>query len=252
MKPKSSVAKSDKQKSDALKNLEVNLDDISAFLQQMSKGPEAAKRALQKSLQATEDVLQRRAKNELPNNKPLMRRLKTATRAVARWRAFSVPANRWVAVMLVSYLEGYLEDVLAGIALKHSGVIKKVDLQTARLFQVDSIQELRAEVARSWAHDALRPNGPSTWRRTLRDALGAPKIDDVTIDTIQHLWDTRNLIVHARCVADVPYAKKYSKRGAQAGVAVQVDLKSLQVWLEAMAKFVNWIDAFYLNRTRSG
>jgi hypothetical protein len=44
---------------------------------------------------------------------------------VANWAAFNVPALRWVAVMLVSYLEVYLEDVLIGIARKHSRIIKK-------------------------------------------------------------------------------------------------------------------------------
>jgi hypothetical protein len=250
MKTKKANTKSS-EKSDALKNFEVNLDDIMAFLQQMRKGPEAAKRAAKKALQAAEDAHQRLAKKEQPNTELLLKRLQTATSAVTQWRGFNIPALRWVAVMLVSYLEGYLEDVFVGFARKHPGAVKKVEVQTARIFEADSIEELRAEVRRSWAHDALRPDGPRTWRSKLSD-LGAPAIDGATIDTIQHLWDTRNLIVHTRGVADVPYAKKHARRGAKAGVEVQVDLDSLKVWLNAVKEFVNWADSFYLNATRSG
>ena len=93
----------------------------------MRMGPEAAKRAVQKAMQAAEEVWQRRAaKNEPIDTKQLLSGLETATQAVANWAAFNVPALRWVAVMLVSYLEVYLEDVLIGIARKHSRIIKKL------------------------------------------------------------------------------------------------------------------------------
>ena len=61
---------------------------------------------------------------------------------------------------------------------------------------------------------------------------------------MQHLWDTRNLIVHARCIADAAYAKKYANRGAKVDVEVRVNLHSLEEWLEAVKEFVKWVDAF--------
>jgi hypothetical protein len=69
------------------------------------------------------------------------------------------------------------------------------------------MDELRAAMTRLWAHDALRPDGPRTWVRQLKD-MGAKKpIDQGVVSEVEHMWDTRNLIVHSRCVADATYAK---------------------------------------------
>jgi hypothetical protein len=240
--------KSVKQKSDALKNFEANLDDIMAFLGQMKKGSAAAEKAAKRATKTVEKTKRLVGTEKLSTQdiEPILRSLDTVRKAVQKWTAFNVPASRWIVVMMVSYLEGYLEDVLIGIALKRSEIIKNVDIQTARVFEVDSIEELRAEVRRNWAHDELRPNGPIAWRKALKARGAASPITQATIDKMQHLWDTRNLIVHARSVADVPYAKKYAKQGARTGVAVKVSMKSLEVWLEAIAEFVDWADTLYL------
>jgi hypothetical protein len=147
--------------------------------------------------------------------------------------------------MLVSFLETYMEDVLMGIALKNPQVVKITNMNWARVFEVDSIDELRSELRRNWAHDALRPGGPVTWRQTLSN-LGAPKFDQKIIETLRHLWDTRNLIVHSRCIADAAYAKGYAHWGARTGVKVVVNLKVHCAWSAAVKDLVQWTDAFFL------
>ena len=162
MKKRKSSAAGGEQESDALKNFEVNLDDISAFITRIGMGPTVTLRAARKALRLVEEARQRLVGKETnaPDIKRLLRSVATVHRSMKQWLAFNVPATRWVAVMLVSYLEGYLEDVLVGIAFKNSRVIKKVDVQTARLFEVDFIEELKAELRRNWAHDELRPKWP--------------------------------------------------------------------------------------------
>jgi hypothetical protein len=110
---------------------------------------------------------------------------------------------------------------------------------------VGSIDELRNETLLHWAHDALRPGGPETWFRKLRD-MGAPTIDQDIIRKVQHLWDTRNLIVHGRCIASVAYAKKYAHLGIRTGTHVPVNLKQFGTWLEPVKEFIEWADVFFL------
>ena len=118
--------KSVKQKSDALKNFEANLDDIMAFLGQMKKGSAAAEKAAKRATKTVEKTKRLVGTEKLGTQdiEPILRSLDTVRKAVQKWTAFNVPASRWIVVMMVSYLEGYLEDVLIGIALKRSEIIK--------------------------------------------------------------------------------------------------------------------------------
>lgn len=149
--------------------------------------------------------------------------------------------------MLVTFLEGYLEDVLIEMARKNPQLVKDVALDIRSIFQVASIEELRDEVRRQWAHNELRPDGPRKWYRAIKDK-GAKQLDQSIIYEMQHLWDTRNLIVHGKGIIDAPYAAKYSdrrevKRGQQVGVGTAV----IQRWLERISKFVDWADEFCLS-----
>jgi hypothetical protein len=105
---------------------------------------------------------------------------------------------------------------------------------------------LRAEIRRNWAHDALRPGGPEKWRREVRD-LGARPLDQKIVYAVQHMWDTRNLIVHARCIADAAYAKKYAHLGAKKDQTVNVNLHTFGSWLDPVKAFVEWADVVFLN-----
>ncbi len=231
----------DGPKTDALKSFESNLDQMKAFLDRLHPGgvhgaAKAVQRALAKEIAAA------------PNSKfeRTERKVELLGVATDKYLAFLFPACRWMSVMLVSFVEAYLEDGLIGIAVKNPEVVRKVEIRTERCFEIDNIEELRGEVRSTWAQDALRPGGPMTWRKKLRE-LGAPRFDDKKLLKIQHLWDTRNLIVHSRCIANSAYAKKYTHFGAKPGVEVKVNLHTFRAWLQPVADFVKWSDGFFLN-----
>jgi hypothetical protein len=148
--------------------------------------------------------------------------------------------------MLITFLENFLEDGLMEVAVKNPQIIKKVEFQAIRIFETESLEELRTELRRNWAQDALRPDGPRTWYRTFQD-MGAPILEQKIVQSLEHMWDTRNLIVHGRCIADAAYVKKYANRGAKVGVEVKVNMHSLAKWLVPLKKFVEWVDTFVLN-----
>ena len=153
---------------------------------------------------------------------------------------------RWTAVMLVTFLETYFEDILIGMAETNPRLVQKTQTTFADTLHFDSMDELRAAMTRLWAHDALRPDGPRTWVRQLKD-MGAKKpIDQGVVSEVEHMWDTRNLIVHSRCVADATYAKKYSSRGAVRGEVVSVTMDSHLQWMPAVEILINWADEFFM------
>jgi hypothetical protein len=69
--------------------------------------------------------------------------------------------------------------------------------------------------------------------------------DEKEIFRVEHLWDTRNLIVHSRGIVDVAYTKKY--KHLQKGVHVKVNLAQLHWWLPALKGFIECTDQFFLN-----
>jgi hypothetical protein len=239
-KPKSQLPAVIKQKSEPLKNFEENLDQIMAFVKRMSASDLA--KAIEKARRSNEKVI---AKSPNLDVKRIAKNLNVLSSKVTDWLSFYRPASRWIIVMLISFLEAFLEDVLAEIASRNPKVIKSEGMPVQTIIAAKSLEELKSEIRSNWAHDALRPNGPNRWYRTLRD-MGAKKIDQQVITEVQHLWDTRNLIVHARGIADKSYSKKYASRGAKFGVEYNVNMASLKGWLPHVGALVEWADEFLM------
>jgi hypothetical protein len=231
----------EQSKSEALKNYESNLDQIMAFVDQLRSArigrvAMGTVKALKKEVTAVPKA----------DVKKLERIVENYKAAADNYMAFLLPACRWMSVMMVSFMETFLEDGLIEVAKRNPRIVKNVEVQTSRLFEVDTMDELRTEVRLQWAHDALRPGGPKTWYKTLRQ-LGAPVLDEATIDAVQHLWETRNLIVHSRCIASAAYAKKHAKYGIVAGTEVKVNLHTFGQWLVPVKHFVEWADTLFRN-----
>jgi hypothetical protein len=224
----------------AAKNFEANLDEISTFIKRMRsedvlRAMKALERAVKKEVASIPNI----------NAKKLERATAAHTNAIQKWVEFMYPACRWMSVMLVSFLQSYLEEGLIDIAARNPSIVKGIDIQSSSVFEIETIEELRNEVRLSWAQSALRPGGPMTWRKKLRE-LGAPKIDDSVVRQLQHLWDTRNIIVHSQSVASAAYAKKYAHMGSKAGQKVKVTLGTFQNWLGPTKAFSDWADDFFL------
>jgi hypothetical protein len=149
-------------------------------------------------------------------------------------------------VMLVSFMEIYLEDGLVEVGKKNPILVKGNPVGTNMIFEANSIDELKADIRRNWAHNELRPDGPKRWYRAVSD-LGARPLDEKVVNALQHMWDTRNLIVHARCIADAAYAKKYAHLGAKRDQTVKVNLHTFGSWLGPVRAFLEWADVVFVN-----
>jgi hypothetical protein len=133
---------------------------------------------------------------------------------------------------------------LIGIAEKNPQVVKAPDQPpAANILEANSLDELKSEVRRQWAHNELRPNGPKKWVRKLKE-LGAPKhLDDKVTNGAQQLWAARNLIVHSRSIADTSYEKLY---GIRKGEELKIGPDLLKTWHDDVVKLVEWADAFFI------
>jgi len=104
---------------------------------------------------------------------------------------------------------------------------------------------LRSELRQHWAQRVLRPGGPETWIKRLQ-RMGASGYENSVCVEVQHLWDTRNLILHSRSIATVAYARKYKASGVKSGTQLSVSNDRFGLWLEALKSFMDCTDAFFL------
>jgi len=66
----------------------------------------------------------------------------------------------WTSVMLVAFVEAYMEEGLEYIATKNPGLLKNADpLSFESIFEVDSLADLKDEIRRQWARKTLRGAG---------------------------------------------------------------------------------------------
>jgi len=68
---------------------------------------------------------------------------------------------------------------------------------------------------------------------------------------MHHLWDTRNLIVHAQGIADRVYLKKYKIPNLKIGERVRVSANLFGWWLEDLNRFLELTDRFFSNYFRN-
>ena len=104
-------ATDDKPKTDAKKNFEDNLDQIMAFINRLNssdvlRAKKTLARAIRKEVAAAPNI----------NIKRLERAVAAHGAAINKWLEFMYPACRWMSVMLLSFMQTYLEE---GLVSRH-------------------------------------------------------------------------------------------------------------------------------------
>ena len=228
----------DQPKTEAMKNFETSLEPLLGLtVRLIPKDVSSALKSLQRKI--------KRSQQAPPPIKMgfLQRDVDKITTGIKNYLAIKDFLFEWMSVMMVTFLEGYLEDALISLATKNPKLMKDAPpIDHNRTLEVDSIDELRNEVRQQWAHDFLRPGGPDTWLRGLKN-MGARGYDEKATLELQQLWDTRNLIVHSRGTASVAYARKY---GVKKGERIKVSISQFQCWLDSIKSFTICTDAFFL------
>jgi len=150
----------------------------------------------------------------------------------------------WMSVMLVTFVEAYMEENLELIARKNPTLLKNADpVSLDVIFESDSLEDLKAELRQQWAKRTLR-GGPEKWLKRIQE-MGARGYEKDCCLRMQHLWDTRNLIVHAQGVINKGYHKKYSNQKLKVGDRVHVAGNLFSWWLDGLKVFLEPTDQFF-------
>ena len=249
----------DGPKTEAMKNFEANLDPLRTFIEQL--GADASRRCAD-ALNAAERI--KSAVAQLPAVIGQSQGLKEARAEVEKVIAeiektkefltetrrtrteFITFAYNWMCVMLVTFLEAYLEDGLISLAERNPALLEKgPQVPSIRILQCESIEALRAEARQIWAQHVLREaGGPKTWVKNLQ-RMGARGFDPKACRQVQFLWDTRNIIVHSRGIASAPYAREYAAEAITAGAKVPVGAERISYWLGALTSFQKTTETFF-------
>ena len=155
----------------------------------------------------------------------------------------------WQVVMLVTCVEAYLQDVLTAAASVDPELMSKSEQHApyADVIGATSLEALANELRARWARGWLSDGGPTRWIARLgkMGARGYPK--DLG-PRLERFWGIRHVVVHATGVATKDFVKRHPGVVKAAGNRVQVTPQDLQRFFEAVRKFINPTDAFFLKR----
>ena len=120
------------------------------------------------------------------NLKGLERSISKISTGVTTYLQLQQVIYEWTSVMLVTFIEAYLEEGLMLIATKNSGVMKEADpLNYDTVLAADSIEDLKNEIRRRWANKTVR-GGPKNWFIRL-GRMGAKGYTEDSRFRLQHL-----------------------------------------------------------------
>jgi hypothetical protein len=225
------------QQTDAMRNFETNISLLVAFLDRLK--PNEIQRRAKSAMRVVG-----RYKADQTNIAPLERAITKLNEATSDYLKVSQLSHEWMSVMLVTFSEAYLEDGLIGLSAKNPNLLKDAPpIPPNRMLEAESLDELRHEIRQQWAHQKVE-GGPRKFVRRLKD-MGARSYDDKDVYRLEHLWHTRNLVVHSRGIVDAAYLAKY--RHLQKGDRVKVNLPQIGWWLPALKHFTETTDQFFLN-----
>ena len=150
--------------------------------------------------------------------------------------------------MLFTFTEAFLEDGLSELARRNPELLLKdaAKLDHRRIWEVDSLEELRAELRQQWAGGRLK-GGPEKWVEYLQSIGGPKSYNKDCIFYIHTLWDVRNLIVHAQGKASPYYVKKYPSPVLKVGTRITVGTSSVGQWIVALKEFVESTEQFFMH-----
>jgi hypothetical protein len=230
----------DAPQTEARKTFDANIEPMNALVHRLH--PKELIRATKSVKRAREKWIETKDKADV---KALTRATASLTKTTNRWLGLRKFSFESMSIMLVVFLEAYLEDGLIELATRKPAVLRDVPApEASRVFEVETLDKLRDEVRRRWAQSKVH-GGPEKWGKMLT-GMGARGYVKEEMHALQHLWDTRNLIVHSRSIMSAAYAKKYKSFGALSGMKIVVALDIFSLWLKAITSFMDVTDAFFL------
>jgi len=167
----------------------------------------------------------------------------------ARLEAADALLSDWHVVMLVTFTEAYLEDVLAACAARDPELMSRSE-QTVGYGDVraaTSVEELLDEIRHRWARNFVDDGGPERWiERLVR--MGARGYESNDAEALEELWGIRHVVVHAAGRATRDFVRRHPRLGFQAGARLDVGTTLEADYYDPLFRFVDTTDFFLVRR----
>lgn len=158
-------------------------------------------------------------------------------------------AQMWYTVMLVTFAEAYIQDVLAFLA-KHDASVKGGADQMASqsdIFEATSLEGLADLLRFRWAGNFLDRAGPAKWISKL-ERQGVGSLGGMTVSTLEELWGVRHVVVHRAGLATKDFVMRHPSFGANTGDLLLIAPQRIYEYLEALSELIATVDQYVVGR----
>jgi hypothetical protein len=173
----------------ARKSFDANVGPMSALIKKIH--PNEVTRATKSVERAVQKFVETKEKKYI---RSLTRATASFSEATDQWLGLRKFSFESMSVMLVVFLEAYLEDGLVELAIRVPTLMKDMPApEASRVFEVETLDELRDELRRQWAQLKVH-GGPDKWEKMLV-GMGARGYVKEEIYALQHLWEILSFIL---------------------------------------------------------
>jgi hypothetical protein len=156
---------------------------------------------------------------------------------------------QWYAVMLVTFTETYLQDVLAFSATQDDSIMKrseqKADYEEVK--NAKSVANLAEKLRMNWARNFLESGGPSHWIKRLKK-MGARGYNESLPKKMEQLWGIRHMIVHRTGKASSDFVTRHPELEYEKGEKIIINDESFEKYSKAVIDFASITDKYFINR----
>ncbi|HEV2149718.1 MAG TPA: hypothetical protein VGR37_20120 [Longimicrobiaceae bacterium] len=196
---------------------------------------------------------ERIAAGEIPSSADemfaMMRRHGEVKQRVADFEAQFGFLNEWDCVMVVTFTETYLQDVLAYFAALDSRLMGDSEQSAtyAEIAAAGSVEALAAELRDRWARNFVDDGGPRRWIGRLR-RMGASALSEDLVPTMEELWGVRHLVVHRAGAIAHDFLRRHPQLGGTVGEQIRLAEDAVTNYVLAAWAFVESVDGYFALR----
>jgi len=196
-----------------------------------------------------QEFLRQEAGKEHPPSKEATKYLTSLLKRFKAFRSASDLMWRWQPVLLVTFLETYLQDLLADAARLDDDLMSESD-QRASYQEINSARSVKslADLMRfRWARNFVDSGGPAHLIDRL-NRMGAKSYRPETSGHLEELWGVRHVVVHRSGFATQEFALRHPRLGATTGERIQIPIAILEDYWSASYDFVFTTEFFAQKR----
>jgi hypothetical protein len=198
------------------------------------------------TISATIDELVESASVEKEDFKKKFEQVKKTHREFSSGSGFIL---EWQAVMIVTFVETYLQDVLSEAAAIDPGLMKDSRLSATydEVMSASSIEHLSLDLRRRWASRNFVDSGPRKWIERLRQ-MGAENLDPNLAEGMEQLWGIRHLIVHNAGIITQEFVRIHKVLNPVLGSRISLTTGQLRGYFAHVVSFITQTDKYLLKR----